>query len=71
MGLNFNEEGMDLFIIKIILFLNNFLDRPKHLMSYNRGPPAAYLAHLNIVSNRRMLEEGKREREREIYFCNN
>ena len=24
MGLNFNEEGTELFIIKIILFLNNF-----------------------------------------------
>ena len=41
MGLNFNEDG----------------GHRQRIMPYNRGPPAAYLAHLNIVSNRRMLEE--------------
>lgn len=29
------------------------------MLPYNRGPPAAYLAHLNQISSRRMLEDAE------------
>jgi hypothetical protein len=44
MGLSFNESDAT---------------GQNKILPYNRGPPAAYLAHLNLhLSNRKMLEEG-------------
>lgn len=44
MGLNFNETNQT---------------GPNSLMPYKRGPPLAYMQHINDLNNRRMLQEAE------------
>jgi hypothetical protein len=43
MGINFNESKQT--------------NQQNAIMPYRRGPDSAYMAHLNTIGNRRMVEE--------------